>query len=313
MRLVFMGSPDMAIPSLTAASEVSDLVGVITQPLRRKGRGQKKVPSPVAVRAAEMGIETMTPSEIKSDGFLELFRTMEPDLALVVAYGKILPPHVLTTPRLGCVNVHASILPELRGAAPIQWAIARGYRTTGVTLMRMDEGMDTGPILVQEETEIGENEDASSLTKRLSEMAAQIVKEGIPALAEGSLTPTPQDDSMATYAPILKKEDGRADWQMDSTQIANRVRAFVPWPGVYTQFKGKRLLITGAQPIRGSEKGKHGTVINAGKNGIDVAAGSGILRIITLRPEGRREMSAAEFLAGHTVSAGDIMGEEKRQ
>lgn len=313
MRLVFMGSPDMAIPSLLAASEVSDLTGVITQPPRGKGRGRKEMPSPVAVKAAEMGIEAMTPGEIKSDGFLELFKAMEPDLALVVAYGKILPPQVLTVPRLGCVNVHASLLPELRGAAPIQWAIARDYRTTGVTLMQMDEGMDTGPVLMQKKTGVGEGEDAYSLAGRLSQMAGQIVKEGIPALAEGRLTPTPQDDSNATYAPMLKKEDGRVNWQMDSAQIANRVRAFVPWPGVYTHFKGKRLLITGAESMEWTGQEKPGTVIDAGKDGIDVVTGSGIFRIITLQPEGKREMSPAEFLAGHIVSFGDIMGEEQGQ
>lgn len=311
MRVVFMGSPDMAIPSLLAASEVGDLVGVITQPPRRKGRGRKEVPSPVAVKAAEMGVETITPGEIKSDGFLELFRALEPDLALVVAYGKILPSRVLSVPRLGCVNVHASLLPELRGAAPIQWAIARGYRTTGVTLMQMDEGMDTGPILMQKKTDIGGDENASSLAGRLSEIAVQIVKEGIPALDEGRLTPTPQDDSNATYAPILKKEDGRIDWQMDSDQVARRVRAFVPWPGVYTHFKGKRLLITGAESMEWTGEEKPGTVIDAGRDGIDIVTGSGIFRIITLRPEGKREMSATEFLAGHIVSFGDTMGEEQ--
>ncbi len=311
MRVVFMGSPDLAIPSLLAASEVSDLTGVITQPPRKKGRGQKEVPSPVAVKASEMGIETMTPDEVKSDGFLELFCALEPDLALVVAYGKILPPQVLSVPRLGCVNVHTSLLPELRGAAPIQWAIARGYKTTGVTLMQMDEGMDTGPILIQKKTDIGEDENAISLTGRLTEMAARIVKEGIPALGEGKLTPAVQDNSNATYAPMLKKEDGRVDWQMDSAQIANRVRAFVPWPGVHTYFKGKRLLITGAESMEWAGEEKPGTVIDAGKDGIDIVTGSGIFRIITLQPEGKREMSATEFLAGHIVSFGDTMGEEQ--
>lgn len=179
--------------------------------------------------------------------------------------------------------------------------------------MQMDEGMDTGPILMQKETDIGEGENASSLAKRLSEMAARIVREGIPALADGRLDPVPQDDSAATYAPLLKKEDGRVDWQMDANQIANRVRAFDPWPGAHTHYKGKRLLITAGQDLEWTGDQGPGTVVDAGRDGIDIVTGSGIFRIITLVPEGKREMTAAEFLAGHVVSFGDIMGQTQGQ
>lgn len=310
MRLVFMGSPDLAVPSLEAAAQSGKLAGVITQPPRKKGRGQRTLPSPVAVRAKQMGITPVTPAEVKSGAFLELFARLKPDLAIVVAYGKILPAAVLAVPKMGCVNVHASLLPELRGAAPIQWAIARGHRKTGVTFMQMDEGMDTGPILMQAETAIGENEDAGSLAGRLSVMAADIIREGLPRLEQGRLTPVPQDDSAATFAPLLTKEDGRLDWQMSAVEICNRIRGFVPWPGVYTWFGGNRLIVTSAVPVDGVG-GPPGTVAAATKDGIDVSAKSGILRILSLRPEGKREMTAEQFLAGRQISTGDKWGKEK--
>jgi len=305
-----MGSPELAVPSLEAVADCGDLVGVITQPPRKRGRGQKTLPSPVALKAGRMGVAVRTPLKIKSEAFLAAFADMKPDLAIVLAYGKILPVAVLSIPNLGCVNVHASILPELRGAAPIQWAIARGYTKTGVTLMQMDEGMDTGPVLLQSETAIGEDENASSLAARLSIMAGDILREGLPKLGGGELTPTPQDNSTATNAPILTKEDGRLDWQMSASEISNRVRGFSPWPGVYTYIGGKRVIITSSIPLDGG-KTAPGEVVAAGKDGIDVSAKSGILRILSLRPEGKRDMTAAEFLAGRRITPGDRLGTQE--
>ena len=305
MRLIFMGSPEIAVPSLRAAARTGDLIAVITQPARGKGRGRKVALSPVAEECRRMGIEPMTPSSVRTPEFLDSLRHLQPDLAIVVAYGKILPPRVLETPRLGCVNVHASLLPELRGAAPIQWAIGRGARETGVTLMQMDEGMDTGPVLLQEKTGVGEEETAETLAGRLSLMAADILLKGIPALKKGELTPVPQDHSRATYAPVLVREDGLIDWGMEAEQIANRVRGFAPWPGTYSTLRGKRMLITSARALPSPARGNPGEILGAREGGLDVLCGKDLLRILTLKPEGKREMTAPEFLAGYHLTGGD--------
>jgi len=309
MRIVFMGSPELAVPSLRAAADSGQVAGVITQPARRKGRGQKVTPSPIALECFRTGIEPMMPDSIRTPEFLEEFRRMKPDLGVVVAYGKILPPDILEIPRLGCVNVHASLLPELRGAAPIQWAVARGARETGVTLMQMDKGMDTGPVLQQEKTPIGEKETASELAQRLSLMAARILVKGLPALARGELTPVPQDDFRATYAPLLKRKDGLLDWSLAAREIANRIRGFTPWPGTYSMLIGKRILITSASSFNAPSGSVPGEVLEAGTGGILVACGEGALRILTLKPEGKREMTTTEFLAGHKLAPGDRLGE----
>jgi len=308
MRLIFMGSPEIAVPSLRAAARAGDLIAVVTQPARGKGRGRKVAPSPVAEESRCMGIEPMTPSTVRTPEFLDALHHLQPDLAIVVAYGKILPPWVLETPRLGCVNVHASLLPELRGAAPIQWAIARGARETGVTLMQMDEGMDTGPVLLQEKTEIGDEETAETLTGRLSLMAADILQKGIPALEKGALTPVPQDHNRATYAPVLVREDGLIDWRMEAAQIANRVRGFAPWPGTFSMLCGKRMLITSARAMPSPARGKPGEILGAREGGLDVFCGKDLLRVLTIKPEGKREMTAPEFLAGWHLTRGDRFG-----
>jgi methionyl-tRNA formyltransferase len=255
-----------------------------------------------------MGIDPWTPDSVRTPEFLEMFRQLNPDIGVVVAYGKILPPEMLAVPALGCVNVHASLLPELRGAAPIQWAVARGYTETGVTLMQMDEGMDTGPILLQDHTTIGKNETASNLAERLSIMGAEILRKGLPALAKGVLSPSAQDDSLATYAPMLNREDGQIDWNFNASEIANRVRGFTPWPGTYTTWKGKRLLVNTADMVESPVHNRPGEVLEACSDGILVACGAGALKILSLKPEGSREMTAEQFLAGHRLSAGDVLG-----
>lgn len=309
MRLVFMGSPELAVPSLGAASQLGDLAGVVTQPPRGKGRGRKVTPSAVALECERMGIEPTTPDNIRTPEFSAWLRDLRPDLVIVVAYGKILPPSILETPRLGCVNVHTSLLPELRGAAPIQWAIARGAVETGVTLMKMDEGMDTGPILLQTKTAVGQEETAGKLAGRLSLMASDILMEGVPLYARGELAPVPQDDSRATCAPLLKKEDGRIDWTMGAREIANRVRGFTPWPGTYSELAGKRVHIISALALTFPLGGEPGEVLKGENGQIDVACGKGVLRILSLKPEGKREMSPAEYLAGYRLGPGDRFGE----
>jgi methionyl-tRNA formyltransferase len=257
----------------------------------------------------EWGIEPLVPDSVKTDEFLETVAALEPDVALVVAYGKILPPGLLAIPRLGCVNIHASLLPELRGAAPIQWAIARGLTETGVTLMQMDEGMDTGPILLQKSTPIGSEETAGDLGKRLALLGAELVSEGLGALHRGKLTPRQQDGAAATYAPLLTKEDGRIDWAGDAADIANRIRGFSPWPGTYTAYRGTRVLVTRALAVERRVGETPGTILEADSKELLVTCGKGALLITSVKPEGKREMTAAQYLSGHSLKPGDILGD----
>ena len=309
MRILFMGSPELAIPSFHAARDTGRIVGVVTQPPKASGRGQKLTSSPVSREAEQWGVEAMIPDSLRTPDMEEALRRLEPDIAVVVAYGKILPPNILAVPKLGCVNIHASILPDLRGAAPIQWAIARGYQETGVTLMQMDEGMDTGPILLQKTTIIGAQETAGELGDRLASMGADLLREGLPHLDRGELPPIDQDNSQATHAPLLTKADGLVEWSLSAIEIANRVRGFSPWPGTHTTRAGSRLLITRAQALEEENQISPGSIVGAGTEGIQVACGSGTLHILAVKPEGKREMEAGEFLAGHKVEVGEILGE----
>ena len=309
MRILFMGSPELAIPSLKAVREIGQLVGIVTQPPRASGRGRKLTPSPISREAGQWGIEAITPETLRTPDIEKILRRLEPDIAVVVAYGKILPPNMLTVPKLGCVNIHASILPELRGAAPIQWAIARGHNETGVTLMQMDEGMDTGPILLQRTTAIGAEETAGELGVRLAQIGADLLREGLPRLDRGELRPSDQDNSQTTYAPLLAKTDGHIDWSFAAVEIANRIRGFTPWPGTFTTMAGSRLLITRARALEEENQTPAGTLVSSGTEGIKIACGSGTLNVLAVKPEGKREMSIQEFLAGHKVQPGEILGE----
>ncbi|MDF1536897.1 MAG: methionyl-tRNA formyltransferase [bacterium] len=309
MRILFMGTPELAIPSLEAARDVGRVVGVVSQPPKGGGRGRKVTPSPVAEKALEWGIDPLVPESVRADEFIMTAASLEPDVALVVAYGKILPPGLLAVPRLGCVNIHASLLPGLRGAAPIQWAVARGFTETGVTLMQMDEGMDTGPILLQKSTPIGMEETAGELARRLAVLGAGLVREGLPALHRGELVPREQDGSSATYAPLLSKEDGRIDWNGDAVEISNRVRGFSPWPGTFTTCNGARMIITRGRTVQSMSGNLPGTVLAAGSEGIAVACGKGALLITSVKPEGKREMTAAQYVSGYPLETGDVLGE----
>jgi methionyl-tRNA formyltransferase len=311
MRLVFMGSPELAVPSLEAVHDVGQLVGVVTQPARKKGRGLQVEPSPVAAHAASMGIDPVTPSSVRSEEFNSYLRDLEPDLVVVVAYGKILPAEVLQIPRLGCINVHASLLPELRGAAPIQWAIARGFTVTGVTTMLMDEGMDTGPVFLQHELEIGPDENSHQLGLRLSLDGARLLAKTIQAIDQGKIEPRPQDDTRATYAPLLTKDDGKIDWTMDAREIANRIRGFIAWPGSFTHWRSRRLVITAASFLEEDHDQPSGTVLRDGRDLLVAAGGSGVLKIISLQPEGKSEMKAVDFVSGYRITPGDLMGEKE--
>ena len=308
MRILFMGSPELAVPSFNAVLDIGQVAAVVTQPPKSSGRGRKLTPSAVSREASKAGISIMTPDTLKTPDIVQTLRELEPDIAVVVAYGKILPPDILAVPRLGCVNIHASILPELRGAAPIQWAIARGYKETGVTLMQMDEGMDTGPILLQIKTPINPQETAGQLGIRLGQMGADLLREGLPRLAMGELLPVQQDGSLATYAPLLSKSDGLIDWTLDSQEVANRVRGFSPWPGTFTTRGGKRVLITKSAALEEPSEAHPGTITSASTSGIHVSCGSGTLNILAVKPEGKREMGIPEFLAGNKINIGEILG-----
>jgi methionyl-tRNA formyltransferase len=308
MRIVFMGTPAMAVPSLLALIEAGhEVAAVVTQPDRPKGRGGRVAVSPVKAAATERGIPVLQPERVKEPGFVEAFGALSPDAAVVIAFGQILPRALLDIPKFGCINIHASLLPHYRGAAPINWAIARGERETGLTTMRMDPGMDTGPVYLTAATPIGPEEDAEELTERLSEMAGPLIVETLEKVA-GGLAPTPQDDGAATYAPLLTREDGRIRWDRPAREVVDHVRAFVPWPGSFTAYRGERWKVTrakmGESHARGAEPG---TILRVDGDSLLVAAGDGSIRIFALQPPGSRAMSVQAYLNGHAVEKGEIL------
>jgi methionyl-tRNA formyltransferase len=303
-----MGTPEFAVPSLRALIAREEVIGVVTQPDRPKGRGGLLTPSPVKEVAQTHGVPVYQPDKMKSPEFLNLVEEHRPALIVVVAFGRILPGALLSIPMHGAVNVHASLLPYYRGGAPIAWAILKGETETGVTTMQMDEGMDTGPILLQTKTEIRPEETAGSLSDRLSRLGAELLLETLDRLSEGSLQPTPQDSTRASYAPLLKKEDGRIDWTKSAVEIERQIRAMDPWPGAYTFYRGALWRLWSAEAIEsGSGDRGPGEIIRAERSGLEVWTGKGYIRITFLQPENRRKMSAAEFLAGHRVEVGTFL------
>jgi methionyl-tRNA formyltransferase len=310
MRLIFMGTPEFAVPSLARLIEDGhSVVAVLTQPDKPSGRGNKIQPPPVKLFAMGRGIPVHQPARIKNNEEVRaIFEQAAADACVVAAYGKILPQWLLDIPRLGCINVHASLLPEYRGAAPINWAIARGEKETGITIMQMDAGMDTGPMLARRAVDIGPDETAPELSVRLARVGAELLGETLPRIERGEIQPVAQDDSRATYAPILKREDGLIDWGMPARDIANRVRAFQPWPGTYTNFRGVRLILWRASEVAatGSEGVDPATITGIDKTGITVAcAGETALHIEELQVEGKRRMSARDFANGMRLGRGD--------
>ncbi len=307
-RLIFMGTPAFAVPSLNALIEGGhEILAVVTRPDKPRGRGREPSPSAVKAAATGRGIPVLTPANIRDEGFTKLLKDMAPEFIVVVAFGRILPESVLNIPPGGCVNLHASLLPGYRGAAPINWAIINGDRETGVSTMFMDAGLDTGPVLLEKKVAIGDDDTAEDLAVSLSNEGAALLKETIALLSEGRLKPRPQDDSKATFAPVLKKEDGRIDWTKGSEEIRNLIRGLYPWPGAYTQWKGL-LKIHSALAHTGpgvNAVASPGTVIGVQGGTIDVACGEGVLRITELQPENKRRMSAAEFISGYRIGKGE--------
>jgi methionyl-tRNA formyltransferase len=306
-RIVFFGTPSFAIPTLQGLLEGPDkVVGVVTQPDREKGRGRKVVISPVKELALQHGLNPLQPEKAKEEASQNALRDLQPDLMVVVAYGQILPKSVLDIPKHGAVNVHASLLPKYRGAAPIAWAILNGEKVTGVTTMVMDEGMDTGDILLQAEVPIGSDDTCQTLHDRLAFLGSRLLVETLERMKQGNIRPIPQDHSKATYAPPLKKEDGHIDWKRDAEEIDHQVRALNPWPGAFTRWDG-RLLRIYKGVVRGRPiTGKTGSVVWVGADFIEVEAGRNAYIIKEVQLEGRRRMSIREFLSGHPISMGTV-------
>lgn len=303
LRTVFMGTPGFALPTLRVLFDAGvDLVGVYTQPDRPKGRGNVLTPPPVKTLALEHAVPVFQPVKLREPGVVEGLKELAPDLIVVVAFGQILPKGVLEIPRYGCINVHASLLPRYRGAAPINKAIMDGEEVTGVTTMLMDVGLDTGPMLVKKTLPVGSETTAGELHDRLAELGAEAMRETLSRLCAGTLYPEPQDDSLSTYAPMLKKEDGRIDWSRPAAEIHNRVRGLDPWPGAYTCLAGEVLKIARTLPEPGT--GEPGTVLSAGPDGVRIACGEGILLARELQLPGKKRLPASEFLKGRPLPPG---------
>lgn len=309
--IVFMGTPDFGVPALKALHGAGYPISlVLTQPDRPKGRGRKTVPSPIKKAAEDLGLSVFQPASLKNAEAVERISAAAPAYIVVIAFGQILPKSILAIPRCGAVNVHASLLPKYRGAAPIQWAIVNRETETGVTTMLMDEGLDTGDILLVSRTEIRKNDTAATLHDRLAGMGADLIVQTLRGLASGTLTPSAQEPAKASYAPMLKKEDGRIDWQKSPEELEAFVRGMDPWPGAFTTLDGKRLRIFRLAPARRTEEQAPGTVIQGFPDELRVAAGSGAVSILEVQGESGKRMPVAEFLRGKPVAPGTVLGKE---
>lgn len=314
-KIIFMGTPDFAVPSLMALLESEyEVVAVVTQPDRPSGRGKKLTPSPVKVVAEKAGLKVLQPQTLKADGAVAELAALAPELIVVAAFGQILRKNVLTLPPYGCINVHASLLPRWRGAAPVAAAIRAGDAETGVTIMLMDEGLDTGPVLARRAIPITPAHNRASLTSDLANLGAALLVETLPAWLAGEIPPQPQDDALATLAPRLKKEEGMIDWRRPAAEIERQVRAFYPWPGTFTfgprgQFKV--LAVEVAADLGRAGQLEPGTIFKH-QRGIYVATGQGALRLVTVQPAGKKEMAAEAMLNGQPELLGARLENEEQ-
>lgn len=308
LRVAFFGSPALALPTLEAllaVPELAQVVLVVTQPDRPSGRGLTLHAPPVAARARELGLPLLQPEKIRTGPFPAQLKAAAPDVAVVIAYGRILTTELLETPRFGCINVHASLLPRWRGAGPIQWSLIAGDAETGVTTMWMEEGLDTGPTLAVVREPIGIEDTAGSLGGRLAQQGARLLIETLKVLVSGRLTATSQPEDGATMAPLLTREDGRIRWEEAAPAVWNRIRGVTPGPGAWTVFRGGELKVTSARPHQGvSGRELAGTVLTADDTGLVVACGEGALEVLTVVPPGKRPMSGAEFVRGYKPTVG---------
>jgi methionyl-tRNA formyltransferase len=314
MRIVFCGTPEFAVPSLRrlAGEPGISVDAVITQPDRPRGRGQQISTSPVKEAALAADLHVYQPESIKSESAQDFLKRVAPDAIVIIAYGQIIPARLLTIPRLGWMNLHASLLPRYRGAAPIHWAIANGETSTGLTTMQIDAGMDTGPILLQRELQIGLDETTPELAARMREIGAELVVDSLGRFDRGEISPNSQDSQKATYAPMLKKEDGRIDWSRSAQQIYNHMRGFTPWPGAYSTFRGQTCNLWGRPEIVGALSGANlrkpaipGEIIRAAKEVFVVCGEETKLRLEFVQLEGRKRISAQEFANGARLIPGE--------
>ncbi len=307
LRIVFAGTPDFAVPPLKALlGSPHQVTAVYTQPDRPAGRGRKLVAGPVKAAALDADIPVHQPVSLRDAAEVERLRALQPDLMVVVAYGLLLPGDVLEIPRLGCVNIHASLLPRWRGAAPIQRAIQAGDAESGVSIMRMDRGLDPGPVYLMKAVKLAPDETGGSLHDRLSLLGAEALMEALPGIADGSLRPQPQDDGQATYAAKLDKKEARIDWHQPAARIERQVRAFNPWPVAYTRYENANLRIWEARAIEGMTA-EPGTVMSATRDGIDISTADGLLRVTRLQMPGKRAMDARDFINAQSIQ-GILLG-----
>ena len=307
MNIVFMGTPEFALPTLEKIHNSShSILSVITQPDRPKGRGQKQVDSPIKKFALENNLPLLQPATVNTKEFIAALLENRPDYIIVVAFGQILSETLLKVPKQFCINLHSSLLPKYRGAAPINRAILNGDTRSGVTTMIMDKGMDTGDILLVDETPIEQNDDAQSLHDKLSEQGGKLVLETLSRLQKNDLLPTPQNSDLASYAPKLKKEESLIDWKIDAENIFNKIRGLSPWPGTHTLYNGKRLAILKGEIVLGESSDHPGHVERITDTGIEVGTGKNRLKITKLKLEGKKAMEIKSFLSGYKITRYDI-------
>ncbi|MCH4034422.1 MAG: methionyl-tRNA formyltransferase [Lachnospiraceae bacterium] len=309
MRIIFMGTPDFAVPALSAlAASRHEVTLVVTQPDRQKGRGKALEESDVKAKAKELGIPVFQPAKVKEAAAVEVLREQHPDAIVVAAYGQILSQEILDLPRYGCLNIHGSLLPRWRGAAPIQWAVIEGDEETGITIMQMDKGLDTGDILLQERTKIGTKETAEHLYERLAAMGGPLLLKALDEIENGTITRTKQDDARSCYAKMLNKRQGEISWTMPAARIERLVRGLNSWPSAYTYYRGKILKIwdADAEPQKKMEAAP-GTILSAAKDAIRVQTGDGVLVLREVQPEGKRRMAVKDFLLGYPAEG--ILGQ----
>ncbi|XOF32686.1 MAG: methionyl-tRNA formyltransferase [Candidatus Electrothrix sp. YB6] len=306
LRIIFMGTPCFAVPSLQALLDSPDkVVGVVCQPDRRQGRGKKLCPPPTKALAEKAGVPVLQPTCICSDEFLGAINALQPDLIVVTAYGRILPGRLLNLPRLGTINVHGSLLPKYRGAAPIQWAVINGETETGVTIMQMDEGVDTGDILLPAGIPVTAEDTAGTLFNKLAELGGKTLTEAVALLKEGKLRPTPQDDALASKAPMLHKEMGHLDWTRPAAELHCLIRGLDPWPSAYGFIDNRRFRFFQPQVIQGEVKELPGTLCRADRNGVLIATGKDYLLIREIQPEGKNRMCVQACICGMKLPVGE--------
>ncbi len=308
-RIIFMGTPDFAVPTLESLIQGPDqIIAVVTQPDRPKGRGRKLVAPPIKLLAQKFGIDLYQPTSIKTAEFFTTLRSYDPDIIVVAAYGRILPETIIDLPRYGCINVHGSLLPRHRGAAPIQWSIIKGDLEVGVTIMQMDKGMDTGDILMKAAIIPDPDETAGSLFPRAARLGSHTLMDTLDMVSQGGLATIRQDDSLATSAPMLRKEDGLIDWKREAHKIHCLIRGLDPWPSAYSYLDNRKFQLFRPEVVHQSSARQPGTLLRADREGLLVAAGGSCLLIKEVKMEGKRRMEVADFLNGWALEPGSVFG-----